>query len=115
MGLEVNMYVKNDTIFTRFKGELDELTVKEVNRKLKLILEKYNIKNIVFNMQYLNFMDSSGIGMIIGKYNQIHDMNGQIVLCEINENIERIVRLSGLLKICQLRDTEESAKWFLGL
>ena len=34
---------------------------------------------------------------------------------KINENIERIVRLSGLLKICQLRDTEESAKWFLGL
>lgn len=115
MGLEVNMCIKQDTIFTRFKGELDEMTAKEVRVKLNDILRKYNIRNIVFNLQELNFMDSSGIGMIIGRYNQVVEKNGHIILCEVNKNIEKIVLMSGLLKICTLRDSEASARWFLGI
>lgn len=115
MGLEVNMCIKQDTIFTRFKGELDEMSVKDIRIKLADILRKYDIKNIVFNLHDLDFMDSSGIGMIIGRYNQIHEKNGHIILCELNNNIERIVLMSGLLKICTLRDSEASARWFLGL
>lgn len=115
MGLEVNLCIKQDTIFTRFAGELDESTSKDVRMKLTELLEKYNIKNIVFNLKNLSFMDSSGIGMIMGRYNQVIERNGKIVLCDINEQIEKIVMMSGLLKICTLRDSEESARWFLGL
>lgn len=115
MGLEVNMCIKQDTIFTRFKGELDESTAKDVRQKLSELLKKYNIKHIVFNLEKLDFMDSSGIGMIIGRYNQVIERNGSIILCEINQNIERIVLMSGLLKICTLRESEASARWFLGL
>ena len=115
MSLEVNMCVKENTIFTRFNGELDESTVGEIKSKLTEILDKYDIKNIVFNLKRLRFMDSSGIGMIIGKYNQIKPRRGSIILCELNENIERIISMSGLLRICTLRDSEESARWFLGI
>lgn len=115
MGLEVNLCIKQDTIFTRFAGELDESTSKDVRMKLTELLEKYNIKNIVFNLKNLSFMDSSGIGMIMGRYNQVIERNGKIVLCDINKQIEKIVMMSGLLKICTLRDSEESARWFLGL
>lgn len=115
MSLEVNMCVKEHTLFTRFKGELDEATVSQIKDKLTMILEKYDVKNIVFNLRKLNFMDSSGIGMIISKYNQVKNKNGDIIICELNKNIERIVSMSGLLRICTLRDSEDSARWFLGL
>lgn len=65
MGLEVNMCIKQDTVFTRFKGELDEMSVTDIRAKLCEILRKYDVKNIVFNMRDLSFMDSTGIGMII--------------------------------------------------
>ncbi len=115
MALEVNMCIKQDTIFARFKGDLDEASSKDVRSKLSDLLKKYNIKNIVFNLQELTFLDSSGIGMIIGRYNQIIERDGKIILCEINQHIERIILMSGLLKICTLRETEASARWFLGL
>ena len=103
MGLEVNMCIKQDTVFTRFKGELDEMSVTDIRAKLCEILRKYDVKNIVFNMRDLSFMDSTGIGMIIGRYNQV------------KEKCEKIIVMSGLLKICTLRDSEASARWFLGL
>lgn len=115
MGLEVSMCIKQDTIFTRLKGELDEFSVKDIRVKLSDILKKYDIKNIVFNLRELTFMDSSGIGMIIGRYNQVHDKKGNIILCDVNKNLEKIILMSGLLKICTLRDSEASARWFLGL
>lgn len=115
MSLEVSMYIKQDTVFTRFKGELDEMSVTDIRTKLNEILNKYDVKNIVFNLHDLNFMDSSGIGMIIGRYNQVKDKKGKIILCDLNSNIERIIVMSGLLKICTLRDTESSARWFLGV
>ena len=115
MGLEVNMCIKQDTVFTRFKGELDEMSVSDIRKKLSEILKKYNVRNIVFNLHDLSFMDSTGIGMIIGRYNQVKEKDGKIILCELNQNIERIIIMSGLLKICTLRDSEVSARWFLGL
>lgn len=109
------MCIKQDTVFTRFKGELDEMTVTDIRSKLCEILNKYDVKNIVFNLHDLDFMDSSGIGMIIGRYNQVKEKKGKIILCDLNSNIERIIVMSGLLKICTLRDTESSARWFLGV
>ena len=62
----------------------------------------------------LEFMDSSGIGLILGRYEELKKKNGHIILCDLNENIKRIITLSGLVKICTLRENEESARWFLG-
>ena len=96
MGLEVNMCIKQDTVFTRFKGELDEMSVTDIRAKLCEILRKYDVK-------------------IIGRYNQVKEKSGKIILCDLNQNIEKIIVMSGLLKICTLRDSEASARWFLGL
>lgn len=91
MGLEVNMCIKQDTVFTRFKGELDEMSVTDIRAKLCEILRKYDVKNIVFNMRDLSFMDSTGIGMIIGRYNQVKEKCGKIILCDLNQNIEKLL------------------------
>lgn len=113
MSLSVNMCIKRSTVYARLNGEMDESSIADLRLKLTDIIDKYDICNIVFNMRNLSFMDSSGIGLIIGRYNQVHKKNGEIVLCEINHAIEKIITLSGLLKICTLRESEESAKWFL--
>ena len=115
MGLTVNLYIKKRTLFIRLKGEMDEHTSTELKLRLCSVIEKYQINNLVFNMQALEFMDSSGIGVILGRYNQIKMANGEIILCEMSEEIRRIVRLSGLERICKIKETEEKAKWHLEL
>ena len=87
--------------------------IKPFKDKLIDIIEKYSVKNIVFNFNELEFMDSTGIGMIIGRYNQIKKKGGKIILCSLNKQISRIVMLSGLSRICLLKDSEEEAFIYL--
>ena len=114
LGLRVLLQIKRKTLFIRLDGELDQSSTDEVRLKLIEVIEKYNLVNVVFNMQNLTFMDSSGIGIIIGRYNQIKNKDGQVVLCNLNDDLLKIVRLSGLLRICTIKDNEDSAKYYLG-
>ena len=113
MGLSVNFYLKNNTMVIRLIGEMDQETIGNLRIKLTELIEEHKIKNIIFNLQRLDFMDSTGIGIIIGRYNQLRKKNGKIILCNINKNIEKIVILSGLPRICMIKNNEEDAYEFL--
>ena len=67
------------------------------------IIKEKNVKNIVLNLKELTFLDSTGIGIIIGRYNQLKMKGGKVLLCSINKNIERIILLSGLPRICIIK------------
>ncbi|MFR7881243.1 MAG: anti-sigma factor antagonist [Christensenellales bacterium] len=68
------------------------------------------IKYLIFNFEKLNFMDSSGVGFIIGRYSQVKKRNGKIIVCSMNRLIERIFNLSGLKKICGVATNENEAE-----
>lgn len=115
MGLAVNMYIRSDILFVRFKGELDENHVSDLRLRLVKYINMHSIKHLVFNFEKLTFLDSSGIGLIIGRYQQMKLLGGDVTLCKLNSRVERIIRVSGLLKICKVRDTEESVLLFAGV
>ena len=114
MSLAVNMYIKDDILFVRFKGELDENHVSDLRLRLVKYIELHNIKHLVFNFERLTFLDSSGIGLIIGRYQQLKVIGGDVTICNLNDKIERIIRISGLMKICKISDNEESVLMFVG-
>lgn len=109
MGLTVNYYMRKKHLFVRLKGELDQQTCNEMRIHLCEIIDKYDVKNLVFNLAELDFMDSSGIGIIIGRYNQLKLKGGKIILCSLNRYVEKIVILSGLPRICGIKDSEAQA------
>lgn len=113
--LNTEIFIKRNILYIRFDGELDQKNVEGLRYKIMELIEKYNIKYLVFNFQKLSFMDSSGIGFIIGRYNYLKKINGSIILCNLNTQIRRLVMLSGLARICQLRKDEEEANKFLGV
>lgn len=113
MSLNVNLYLRKNTLFIRLKGEMDQATCGELRVKLQEVIVKYEVNNIVFNFKELDFLDSSGIGVIIGRYNQLKAKGGKVIICNLNPNIEKIIMLSGLTKICSLKDNEEVATQYL--
>lgn len=113
MGLSVKFYIQKNNIFIRLIGELDQENVGNLRDKLIQIIKERNVKNVVFNMKELTFMDSTGIGIIIGRYNQVKQKNGKVLLCNISNEIQKIVLLSGLARICLICDTEDDTKILL--
>ena len=113
--LNTEIFIKRNILYIRFDGELDQKNVEGLRYKVIELIDKYHIKYLVFNFKKLKFMDSSGIGFIIGRYNYLKKVNGSIILCNMNDQIRRLVMLSGLARICELRKDEDDANKFLGV
>lgn len=100
--------MKNNLIVT-LKGELDHHTSEDVRRKIDQEYFNNNLLNIVFDLGGLNFMDSSGIGLLMGRYKNCKERKGKVIIVSTSPNIERILKMSGLLKIINVYSTIEEA------
>ena len=62
-------------------------------------MEKYPIERIIFDFSGVEFMDSSGIGVIMGRYKQMSYVGGTVYVYGIGKNVDRIFQMSGLYKL----------------
>ena len=113
MALNIQMAIKKNLLFIRLRGELDQSSTENLKFRVSEVIDKYYIKHIILNLENVGFMDSSGFGFIIGRYSQIKKRQGKIVICSMNNIIERIIVLSGLKKICLIAKSEEEAQNYL--
>ena len=115
MSLRVNMEMERSTLIIRLEGELDHHTSEMVREKIEKELDKGIVNNLLFNLEELSFMDSSGLGVVLGRYKQIKQLHGEMVVCAISPPIKRLFDMSGLFKIIRLEPTEEYALERLGV
>jgi stage II sporulation protein AA (anti-sigma F factor antagonist) len=115
MSLTIDMETKNDVLVVRLRGELDHHTADELRSKVDEALKGPQIRHIVLSLAGLGFMDSSGIGVILGRYKQISARSGEMVVCSINPTIQRIFEMSGLFKVIKFRESEAEALTVLGV
>jgi len=108
MSIGVNAQVQKNILFVDLSGELDQSTSQQVKNKLTLMLESYEIQHIVFNLKRLDFMDSSGIGIILGRYNQLKDHGGRVFVVGMNPVVSRVFYLSGLNQIITIIEDERA-------
>ncbi|GAA3643304.1 anti-sigma F factor antagonist [Asaccharospora irregularis] len=91
-------------------SELDHHVSTEIRETLDELLSARQIKNIVFDFRNISFMDSSGIGVIIGRYKKISNENGRVAIVNVSPRVRKIFDLSGLNKIIFIYDTYEEAE-----
>ena len=81
-------------------GELDEYSSSNAKRLLDKLFENVgNTKKIIFDLSKLSFMDSTGIGLLIGRYKKLSKMSIPIFLRGAKPSIEKVLELSGLYNI----------------
>ena len=85
------------TIF--LPNELDHHNAEDIRKNADALIEQHQIKCVIFDFSDTNFMDSSGIGMIVGRYKLVKPLGGKIILSQVKGNIERIISVSGLSKL----------------
>lgn len=115
MSLNIELEVKQEVLCIRLSGELDHHSADELREQATKAIENYDIRHIVLNLEHLSFMDSSGLGVILGRYKQIKHLHGEMVICAISQPIQRLFDMSGLFKIMRLEPTEEFALQRLGV
>lgn len=115
MGLVIDMDVKQDVLCVRLEGELDHHTAESLRTQVSEKIGQYDIHHIILNLEKLEFMDSSGLGVILGRYKEIKMKNGEMVVCAISPAVKRLFEISGLFKIISLESSEQMALERLGV
>ncbi len=87
------------TLVVKLSGELDQSCAGEIRGDIDRQLRLSPIKNLILDFAGVSFMDSSGIGMILGRYKQIKARGGKTMIIRAKPQVDRILELSGLKKI----------------
>ncbi len=93
---------KNSNLMVHFYGELDHHITEIARLKIDHKYSDINLKNIIFDLSQLTLMDSSGIGLIMGRYKNVTEKKGKMAIVSSNVYIDRILKMSGLLKIIKV-------------
>lgn len=93
---------ENTCLIIHVPTELDHHNAEEIRKGTDRLMEKENIRTIIFDFTRTNFMDSSGIGVIMGRYKNLNFTGGKVTAVCVNPRIQRILQLSGIHKIIDI-------------
>lgn len=109
--MDFELKEKKQTLIVSLKGELDHHYSDFIRKKIDGEMMSVRFKNLIFDFSELTFMDSSGIGMVMGRYKNITHLGGKVsIVCknktktdrygrDVPDGIERLLDMSGIFKI----------------
>lgn len=100
---------KEDKLIVHMAGELDHHSAEEVRIKIDDRLDRDNITKLIMDFSGISFMDSSGIGVVIGRYKKLTLKKGDICIINVSDSVKRVFELSGMFKIIKLYESLEDA------
>ena len=79
--------------------ELDHHGAEKIRREADQLMGSRRVKQVIFDFRETVFMDSAGIGMIMGRYKMMQSLGGKVTAIHVNQRVRRILLLSGIYKI----------------
>ena len=109
MSLEKGItYIKKDKrLIFEIEEDIDECCVQKIRRRIDNEIQRYMPKEVIFDFSNVSFMDSAGIGLIIGRYKLINMIGGELKIANVNTQIQKIFEMSGLLRLIPVEQKDK--------
>lgn len=92
--------LKKDVLTVYPKGDLDLVAAKKMKEQIESILySRFGVKHLVVNLKEIRFIDSSGLGVLIGCYKYMQGRGGNMMLIDASKAVYRLLELSGMKKL----------------
>lgn len=105
----MQLEVKDEALVISFEGDLDNMSTFQYKEKLVSIISSNRYQTVIMNFSDVVFIDSSGIGLILGRYNQIKDYGGVLKLTGIGQNTNKLFSITGLYTIMKKYNSIDEA------
>ncbi len=108
----LELRIDQDTLLVSVQGDLDMVVAKSFKETVDDYLLSHDwIKHLLVDLSDVGFIDSSGLGVLIGRYKVMKNRHGQMAICGVNNSVYRILEISGLKKLMPvLKITEPAAQ-----
>lgn len=100
--MHIESSVKDATLTMRLTGELDLVVADKFKSEADKLIMKHNPKILILNLEKVPFIDSSGLGAILGRYKAISEKGGKVILVAAKAPVRKILELSGFQKIMDI-------------
>ena len=105
--IDMKYQVQENCLTIYLPAEVDHHNAEEIKREADAVIDRNHIKYVIFDFEKTDFMDSSGIGVIMGRYKTICLIGGEVWAVHANMRIRKILTLSGVTKIMQIYEEDE--------
>jgi stage II sporulation protein AA (anti-sigma F factor antagonist) len=96
----VKFKTENNHLVFEFYGDVDDHYAKQVRNDIDFQISKQNPRVVIFDFKNVSFIDSTGIGLIFGRYKKLLQTNAELLLRNIPSQVDKIFRASGIYSIC---------------
>lgn len=97
---------KNRTLTVKLDGELDLVRAHEFRETVDRAMDEMQSQNLIIDLSRVTFIDSSGLGVILGRFRKVKGLKGEMYIVGASPNIKRILELSGITVFIPIYQTE---------
>lgn len=95
-----------ERLVVKVPKEVDHCFADEIREEVDRKIQMEDIKILEFDFQETEFMDSSGVGLLMGRYKLMRALGGEVVITHVGERMKKVLMLSGVHKIIPMEDFE---------
>lgn len=100
-------YIKEDKqLIFKIDEEIDHHSSEKIRKRADYEIQVHIPKKLIFDFTDVTFMDSSGIGMLIGRYKLVSMFGGKTSIVNVNAPIKKVLEMSGVLKLIPIEEIE---------
>ncbi len=97
--MEIRSRIYSNIMYVTLSGELDEHNAVYSKTTLDDLFSKSGFSQVIIDLSELDFMDSTGVGILIGRYKKLKERNIAIYICNPSKHAEKIFKMTGLYNI----------------
>lgn len=100
--MSVELEIQAETLTAYLSGEIDHHTAKALREEIDMKIEEVHPKKLILDFSKVSFMDSSGIGLVMGRYKVMNGENGSVEVQNPPRSIKRVMQLAGLDRLANI-------------
>jgi len=112
--MELTTEKVGECLVVHVSGELDLATAPEFRSRIDADLDRYRCRDLVVDFAEVGFVDSSGLGAVLGRFRRVKEMGGRLAVCRPVPHVHRLLELAGVLRLIRVYDTVQEALAALG-
>ncbi len=97
--MNVKHFMDEKILFFEFTEELDHHRAEKIRERADYEIQRFMPKKVIFDFKRVNFMDSAGIGLVIGRYKTTNCYGGNLEVINVKPKVKRIFEMAGIPKI----------------
>ncbi len=108
--MSVKIQSEDRTVTAYLTGEIDHHIAASIRSDIDYAVRDSGAKELTLDFSEVTFMDSSGIGLVMGRYKLMSEMGGKVIIQDPPPGIKKVMKLSGVDRLAEIRNNTEEGK-----